>query len=381
MTDWTAKVARTAEGLDHLNTLTAPLELRRIVIAQGKQFQNGDPEMYWTVPELLLLPGPQRIEAIDAAFRLRRSREFNGAVVLPAMLRMPAIPLVAEADGTFTHVDLRQGVVFSISVINTKDEFVRCLDEPDLHLIYYGHARYGRGPCFGSGGSSPGEEWEEGHGPHPNSDGIFRMGHRFVSVHAHEVLEHGYTANLVRADFKPAAADCDPDLKPHLGRLKALRLEDIDAAIRSWTLRQLGSEASLVDHVRDRDPDARWWTHGSGENLELVMHAGWTGTISAPDELGALEPACRVFCHLGCSSFVHNYAVVRKQKGWKRSGNERYAYWTTAASAGPTDVYWLQALLTYPKYNAWESWAGSLDYALRFTNAALAQNRHPFRVI
>lgn len=380
MTDWTALVARTAEGLDHLNTLAPPLELRRIAIAQGKQFQNGDPDMYWLAPQQLQLPGPQRREAIHERVKLRHP-EYKGPPIYPAMTRMPAIPLVEEADGSYTLVDLRQGVVFSIRVINTKHEFVQCLNEPDLHLIYLGHARYGRGPCFGSGGTSRGEDWEEGNGPHPNADGIFRMGHQYVSVHAHEVLEHGYTANLVRAELALAPADCDPDLRPRVGQLRPRRLDEIDAAIRPWALRKLKMDVSLQDHVRDRDPDARWWTDGSGENLKVVMHAGWNGTISSPDELGSLEPACRVFCHLGCSSFAHNYPVLRKQKGWKRTGNDRYAYWTTAASDGPTELYWLQGLLTYPKYNAWESWAGSLEHAVRFTNTALGLDRETFKLI
>ena len=102
-----------------------------------------------------------------------------------------------------------------------------------------------------------------------------------------------------------------------------------------------------------------------------VLHAGWKGTKSVPDDLGAIDPLCRVFCHFGCSSFKHNYRIVRKEKGWKREGNQKYAYWTTDIAIGVTDIYWLQSILTFPQFNAWDSWQASLDYAVRKTNAAL----------
>ncbi len=88
-----------------------------------------------------------------------------------------------------------------------------------------------------------------------------------------------------------------------------------------------------------------------------------------------------MFAHFGCSTFHHNFPVVRKLKGWKREGNERYAYWTTDLANFVADMYWLQNLLTYDKFNANKPLAESLDHTVSATNANLARDRQTFRVI
>ena len=375
-----AFVSRTSDGLDHVNTLAPPPEVRRIVIAQGKQFRNGDDGMLWKIPEILRLSGKERLDAIDALVAPLGIKAGAAKKAYPSLASLPAIPLIDDPTGGFLHISLRQGVIFSIKVVDTKDAFVKSLLDTGLHLIYSGHARFGRGPCFGSGGKSRGEEWEEGHGKHPNADGIFRMGFPFLSVPSHEPIEHGYTANLVKSDVKLTAPDCDPDLKSHLGGLRARTLADIDKTTAKFVKDNAFSD-TLVDHVRDRDPDATWWTHGQGEAMHIVLHSGWEKTTSLPDDLGSLDPLCRVFCHFGCSTFKHNFPVVRKLKKWKKSGNERYAYWTTDLSTGITDIYWLQHLLTFPEFNAGDPWEKSLAYAVRKTNAGLGGDREKFRLI
>ena len=102
MTDWTALVARTAEGLDHLNTLAPPLELRRIAIAQGKQFQNGDPDMYWLAPQQLQLPGPPAVASRDEpnlvpAGRPARQPMGDARALEQAPLRLPVALACAQA--------------------------------------------------------------------------------------------------------------------------------------------------------------------------------------------------------------------------------------------------------------------------------------------
>lgn len=352
-----AQVARTAEGLDHFNTLSLGPEERVIVVAQGKQFQNADMAEVFRIPDVLQKPGPERVFRAD-----------DGSTFLfPGLKKAVAIDFVQLDDTTFQHLSVKQGVLFTLKIVKTKTAFVEALETPGVHLIYGGHARYGRGPCFGGGRDAPGEDWEEGTGPHPNDDGIFRMGFPFISVPAEEVLEHGYTANLVSADVKIVADDCDPDLRSHLGGLHARTAAEIHPEL----------PASIVD----ADPTRKWWSFRQGSQPHVVLHAGWQNTTSAPDDLGSFDPQCRVFCHFGCTTFVHNYPVVRKLKKWVKSGNERYAYWTTNLAYGITPVYWLQHLFTYPKFNAFDSWEPSLKYATAMTNAMLAKDDAGYTVI
>jgi hypothetical protein len=204
------------------------------------------------------------------------------------------------------------------------------------------------------------------------------MGYPFLSVEWYEPSKHGYTANLVKSSVKLAAADCDPGV--NLGALQARTLAEIDKATETFRAKHHVTDP-LADHVRDKDPNAKWWTFGRGDKMQIVLHAGWQKTTSIPDDLGSLDPLCRVFCHFGCSTYKHNYKVVRKLKGWKKAGNERYAYWTTDLSVGKTDVYWLQHLLTFPEPNAGKPWEKSLAYAVKNTNANLAGDGEKYRLI
>jgi hypothetical protein len=97
-------------------------------------------------------------------------------------------------------------------------------------------------------------------------------------------------------------------------------------------------------------------------------------------DLGATDVKCRVFCHFGCSTFKHNYPILRKRKGWKRTPDDRFAYWTTASALESTP-YWLHYLFVYPKENAFQSWYPSLQWAVQKTNVKLRNLRHTYRLI
>jgi hypothetical protein len=255
--------------------------------------------------------------------------------------------------------------------------------------------RHGRGPCFSPGGLSPGEMWEEGVGnghdqkrknqsggevtddgaelpkpKHPTSDGIFRMASPYIAVEAEEITKHGYTPNLLEAISRPKAADCDPDLQPHIGELKGRAIQEIDP--------------TLVQFLRNPDPSKKWWSYwGYVEKrraLFVVHIAGWQNTLSAPDDIGALTPTCRVFSHVGCSTFKHNYDVVRHQKNWKHEGNERYAYWTTSPSDFAVAHYWVQHWLDYGEFNVFQPLEKSLKNAVKTTNKNLKDDRDKCRV-
>ena len=130
-----------------------------------------------------------------------------------------------------------------------------------------------------------------------------------------------------------------------------------------------------------------FWTYraveeaGRGMEVHVVLRAGWTGTSSAPADLGATELACRMFCHFGCSSFPHNHAVLRSLAGWRRRGDDRYAYWTTDLANGFTTPIWLTHMFTYPHLSGGRPWDDWLRYTLRRTNTDLQDRGVHFRII
>jgi hypothetical protein len=323
------------------------------------------------MPSVLRLSGAERAEMTVLT---RTGEPVKLGSVWPGLKKLPAIALEDAPGGTFRFVNAEQGVRFSIRVVNTKDAFITALKTPDAHVIYSGHARYGRGPCFGPGGDGPGEMWEEGTSA---GEGIFRMGFPFIAVDVHD-LTHGYTANLAPADVRPAAADCDPDLRNLLGTLKGRTLAEITAAIPPA---DPGDPPAARAKFRNPDPNQKFWTVGSKAHLQVVMIAGWLDTLSSPSEIGNFDPTCRAFIHMACSTFKHNHPVVRKLKGWKHEGNERYAYWTTDLSDAIGDHYWLQHILAYDQFNAFQPWEKSLEYAKNKSNALLARDGERFRFI
>lgn len=318
-------VARTSPGLQHFNTLVpSPYEERLIVVAQGIQFRDAQyPDVEWRIPNYL-------------------------------RQHLPDVDFSSDTEGKYlSHV---QGVRFTIRIIVTKDEFKRYLETSGVHVVYDGHARYGRGPCFGDNGATderwvevstanweqpvPGDDWENGTNP---TTGIFRMGYPFIAVPVSEITSHGYTANLLRAsETFPPREDCHPDIRPTYNRWRAYTLDELDSsgALRS---RVSGTVAA----------DERFWglrgSLGGDRGTHVVLHAGWDNTASRPMDLGATNVQCRVFCHFGCSTYRHNYRIVRVNKGWEQTGDEHYAYWTSAtAQCAHVTCLWLYHVLTYP---------------------------------
>jgi hypothetical protein len=273
-----------------------------------------------------------------------------------------------------------QGVRFTIEESTSKQQFITWLKTPDIHLMYMGHARYGRGPCFGARGIQgralvQTEDWEEG------SDavsGIFRMGYPYIGIEASEVIDHGYTCNPVKeSEGRPARADCDPDMRGYLGSLRARTPDQI--------------HAGLAGHLRNHQAGDKYWTYASRHGNAIIHHAGWQNTISAPSDLGTIhdpaDPAatqmlCRVFSHLGCTTYTHNYPVVRRIASWTHSGNERYAYWTTHLSYPPHAVGpWVHALISYNRWNAFADWGPSLAWAVQRVNRSIRAGGGSYRVI
>lgn len=271
------------------------------------------------------------------------------------------------------------------------------LRTPDKHVVYDGHARYGRGPCFATT-STRGDNWETGTDPAAGSapgapgvnTGIFRMGYPFLAVPVvMDVLAHGYTVNLATMTDKLVPDLCESQLRGQVlaSGVKTWTVGDVDKWLQSKAgqallLKEgLDPASRLSAQVPGRDvtrPLKYFMASDDGVQPHLVIRGGWNDPTTAPSNIGSTDLNCRVFCHFGCESQKHNSSILRTGAGghpvfknWKKSGDRGFAYMTTDLSAGPTTGYWLYHLFTYPKLNNFADWKPSLDYALSKSNSDL----------
>lgn len=334
-----------------------PSETRNIVIAQGVEFNNKE------------LPAEDRIP--DGSLKKR--------------MDAAGLKLVITSPGNATFQSLKQGVNFTIKVVNTKSELKAALESDKTHhVIYDGHSRFGRGCCFGTN-SAPGEDWENG--SNPKTTGLFRMGFPYVAVPLKDIGHHFYTTDIVPISETLTPSDCEPDLRSAVnGKLvKAHTLADCDkeyrAILAAELKKPLADRESLEPDVAKvlgklrmnkaavKASDKFWAFQWGGEGFSLVLHAGWEKTASAPMDLGATDIKCRVFCHFGCSSFQHYHEIVRNRKKWKKVSNtDNFAYFTSGLSYSFTGPNWLFHLLSYDQFNAGQPWEPSLEYARKKAN-------------
>ncbi len=166
MTRKTLHVARTSDGLDHVNTLDLRLEDRHVFLLEGLQFHNNQLPASLQVPETLVNP--------KTSFGTVKSKK--------------ALAVQITDANNWEYESLEQGVRYRVQRLFTRDEFKKALETPDAHVLYSGHARFGRGPCFGFGdGKSTGEKWEDGD---DDATGILRMGKPFLAIPVSDLLHH-----------------------------------------------------------------------------------------------------------------------------------------------------------------------------------------------
>lgn len=358
-------VSRQHKGSGGTTAITTPLEERQIILAQGLQYLNHE------------LPN-----------------EYKGGHLTfktPEYLEKRGLVLDHRPDGSSVYTSKAQRVRYVIRKITTKTEFKDALETAGAHVIYGGHARYGRGPCFGDN-MQDFEQWEVGSKPAVN--GIFRWGYPFMGIDVHEIVKHKYTCFPARVgDKKPPKADCHPDIQAVYGQDSTIRKGD---KLRPYKLAEFpdgfaaqvrGTEPSpgLRNGGRAVTADDRFWGFGVGEAgkpHKVVLHAHWNQSMSDPLDLGATNMRCKVFCHFGCSSFHHNYHVLRFLKGWKRTEDDRFAYWTTAP---PIHVNlpsrWIYYVCAYNKNNAFKNWGPSLLYALQQTRGYIQKTGGRYNII
>ena len=401
------RAARQRRESEAHTALVTPYEERHIWLAQGLDFHNSD----MAASELCRVPD-------DINSRPRGGRG--------------SLDLRTAADGTTTYTSHAQHVHFILHPVMTeKQQWIEKLGIPGVMVIYDGHARYGRGPCFGDVSlhaphpefpditqcPQTGDNWENG--VDATKFGLFRMGYPYIELPLTETLHHRYHTELVEEsiDIKSSSLreQLHPDVRTKLSRyerytideLAAMQAEhrrDVDARLarrpgagadvpEDLEGLQTGAPADTYgDYVLNRgDSGARFWGRtmriyyrSLGRHFDApvaLLKAGWNRTRSAPSDLGTVTPTCKCFCHFGCSTFKHNYRIMRFEKGWQRDGDDRYAYWTTNASVSLTSKYWLYRWFTYPNRNDFQPWANSLAYAVRKTNQDLDIEDGTYHVI
>jgi len=333
----TSSAARSTAQGQTANVLNTAYETRELIVAQGIDFTNADFVR----------------QAGEHGGDTRRMLEYCR---VPHSLQEDFPDVVIQGDQA-EYVSDVQHVRFTIRVINTKDAFKRALETPGVHVIYGGHARYGRGPCFGRR-PDPGEDWEQG--ADPNTGGLWRCGYPYIGVHFEDIRAHGYSFYPVAAGDELPREDIHPDVPR---RLRRIRLPD---DLRAKVLPQGQPLAE------------EYWGYSDREGEAVLLHAGWDNTPSMPMDLGATNLRCRCFCHFGCSTFRHNWRIIRQRRGWTRTETDRFAYFTTAPSMAITVPCWITALFQYPRRNDYESWYPSLQWARERANRLILAKLREF---
>src|SRR5258705_5611655 len=275
-------VARAAANALKVNVVNTNFEIRELGVAQGVQFPNDDFERKI---RFLAQGDPTDLASL-------------GQFTTPTGLVNDFPDIVIRDDNNAVFISDAQRVEFRIRVINTKDVFKTALETPGIHVIYSGHARFGRGACFApdlpsdpaepGGQDLTGNNWEMG--TDPVKFGLFRMGHPFVGVPFVEIDEHKYRMRPGPTSVKVNSADM----------YKALANPN---SLRPIILRGTRFESFILDPVVDT-----YWgcttVHGPGVLLFADFQNTATPTFPSTD-LGATNIQCRCFTVIACETFDH----------------------------------------------------------------------------
>jgi len=350
-------VARAAANNLIVNVVNLNYEIREIVAAQGIQFHNADTEKEIT---LLAQKDPRVLQARDQeTIPISLQNDF------PASTKeFEAITILDDKHAVF--ISHAQRVEYRLRVVDTKDEFKKALETPGIHVVYCGHSRFGRGPCFGPDITMSldpvkgelirdftGENWEAG--VDPSKFGLYRMGVPFVGVPFKEMDEHQYQMRPVPTTQPVSPADINK-LTDH-NSLKPVKL----AGTRF--------ESFLADPVADTYWGCRVVEHGDG----VLMFADFINSKSQPLDLGATNLQCRCLTILSCDSFSHFHEVVRKRKGFTRTDSEGFAYFMDSLYIKPVDRLYLGSIFEYNVRNDNKSWFPCLEFAVSQTNKKLVK--------
>lgn len=329
-----------------------PFEERNIVMVQGLDFTNA---------------------------RLREP-DRDPTMVVPDTVKKRLPDLQVPRGDMATYYSKKQGVQYNVLVTTGKDEFKRYLQTSKVFLIYGGHARLGRGACFGDDiFHQRGEQWENG--SDPKTEGLFRLGYPYVPIPVSDVFEHGYTGYPVPSSVTLDKADCHPLLQANYSKLKAMSLTELEAQLHE-------KDPYKRPRWRVDNPDQLfkpfWGLDFSGVTGKVerhaVLYAGWTKTVSSPMDVGATDVKCRVLCLFGCSTQMHFAKILRDRKQWQQQGDDGYALFTTDTAFNDIAGFFIYHLMTYGKFNAKQSIKDLLEYAKNHANTDLANAGRGYRV-
>jgi hypothetical protein len=281
-------------------------------------------------------------------------------------LNQRGLTMANIGDNTYSYSNDSQQVTYILFLTADKSVFEQALATDNLIVAYAGHARHGMGPCFHVE-DVPGDWWYDGTDA---TNGIYKMGYPYIAIPISDLVESQYHARPLTADQDKPPQDSTqlhPKLIQNYGALTQFNLADLDANPDNVTLL-----TSLL-------PDGPYWgldcIADSGRlERHLVMNAGYDDLTNAPF-------ACRVFLHLACSTFVHNYKVVRFLEGWKKDGDTKLAYWTTDP-APPIELapIFLFHLFTCQLESGFGLWEPVFNYAVKKSNREIPAGFH-YKVI
>lgn len=261
-----------------------------------------------------------------------------------------------------------QGVVYQLEISTVRSAFRAALQEPDVGVIYLGHARYGRGACFGPPTFTPGEHWNKGDG---ETTGIFEMGPDFVAVPADEIVHHEYHAPAADSSHfyttdpewtmrinptEITQEKCDVDLRSHFRDLAMTDIANVQPDLSAWLERSPNEDtffcyrgrALLANGVHQDDA----W--------HIVLRAG-------ARDLRSIEVQCRFFAHMACGSLPHNAAVFREAAG-PAHDDRRHGVWLSEVAIDWAGYLLLYAILNNQSPAAGRSWSSQLQQAVTQAN-------------
>lgn len=368
-------------------TFVSTLEIREIVIAEGVQFHesdikahndklqsysdmlDNDPTAFKTEPFfkpfVKYTSGTDVQRAAQIKKILKRFKQYSDILFLEEALA-PDFKVAADRK-TAEYINNDQGVHYKFRMVYSLSDYKKALETPELIVVYSGHARYGRGPCFDQYAtecSMTGEQWEDG--TH-KENGIFRMGYPYVPVEIEDIGHHKYTCKPIAVENpKPPNESSHP-----MSRHPEARRTLVPVKVKD----------EVNDRVRSGNKSAsgRYWGYGA----TLVFEAGWDSAARNSFNLNDVDLKCRTFCHFGCSSKIHCWPLIRREeyKAWSRPKppTERLAYFTDATSDWRT-VYWLFYLLSYKKANSDTHFFDSHEYATQRANRRLSKESAGFQI-
>ncbi len=375
----------------------APIETRRLVLAQGAEFHDSDTahrEAWRTRMIGVMEANPsgwrgdrwcERICNLMAYDELGFTDQ-EVAEQLLDYLRSQRYPtnmefleenlgegFEASSDGlTATYLSSAQRVRYEIEIKHSKRDFKTALETEGIIVVYGGHSRYGRGTCFdvySDEHAEHGEHWEDGTSA---DNGIFRLGYPYVGVTFEDIEHHQYhCAPLAVETPRPTITRRHPR-RTHPEIPRRLSRVTMPESVRQYVKPEFASTSN------------QYWGYTRQREVHVLLMAGWTGSGATPYDLGATDLQCRTFCHFGCSSKKHFWNIVRRAeyKAYRRNRppTDKFAYFTREPSNWKS-IYWLYFLLAYPEPNTGSThWWDSHEYAKAMCNRRLQREDQEFRI-